>query len=96
MSPVLGFLVNTCWYVWDSAFASIALPLFGLVTIAAVNAKIDVIPNNNVDGEDDQDLAIVVLSISTGSVPMYIALITTIMAILGTGFYLIYKYVVKK
>jgi len=57
---------------------------------------IDSIPNNNVDGEDDQDLAIVVLSISTGSVPMYIALITTIMAILGTGFYLIYKYVVKK
>ena len=57
---------------------------------------IDSTPDNNKDGEDDQDLAIVVLSISTGSTPMYIALITFITALLGTGFYMIYKYVVKK
>ena len=57
---------------------------------------IDSTPDNNKDGEDDQDLAIVVLSLSTGSTPMYIALITFITALLGTGFYMIYKYVVKK
>ena len=57
---------------------------------------IDSTPNNNKDGEDDQDEAIVVLSITTGSTPVYIALITTIIAILVAGFYLIYKYVVKK
>ncbi|MGN1331115.1 MAG: hypothetical protein ACI4VN_07290, partial [Clostridia bacterium] len=57
---------------------------------------IDSTPDNNKDGEDDQDEAIVVLSISTGSAPLYIALITIITAILGTGCYLIYKYVVKK
>ena len=57
---------------------------------------IDSTPDNNKDGEDDQDLAIVVLSISTGSTPMYIALITFITALLGAGFYMIYKYVVKK
>ena len=57
---------------------------------------IDSTPNNNKDGEDDQDLAIVVLSITTGSAPMYIALTTIIVAILGAGLYLIYKHVVKK
>ena len=57
---------------------------------------IDSTPDNNKDGEDDQDLAIVVLSISTGSTPMYIALITFITALLGTGFYMIYKYVIKE
>jgi len=57
---------------------------------------IDSTPNNNKDGEDDQDSAIVVLSINTGSAPLYIVLITTITAILGAGFYLIYKYVIKK
>ena len=57
---------------------------------------IDSTPDNNKDGEDDQDLAIVVLSISTGSTPMYIALITFIIGLLGAGFYMIYKHVVKK
>ena len=57
---------------------------------------IDSTPDNNKDGEDDQDLAIVVLSISTGSAPMYIALITFITALLGVGSYMIYKYVIKE
>ncbi len=57
---------------------------------------IDSTPGNNKDGEDDQDEAIVVLSIKTGSAPVYIVLITIVTAILGTGFYLIYKYVVKR
>ncbi len=57
---------------------------------------IDSTPGNNVDGEDDQDNAIVVLSIKTGSAPLYITLITIVTAIMGTGLYLIYKYVVKK
>ena len=56
---------------------------------------LDSTPNNNKDGEDDQDQAIVVLSLTTGSAPMYIALTTIIVAILGAGFYLIYKHVVK-
>ena len=56
---------------------------------------IDSKPNNNIEGEDDQDNAIVVLSINTGSAPIYITLIITIMAILGTGSYLIWKYVLK-
>lgn len=57
---------------------------------------IDSTPGNNVDGEDDQDNAIVVLSIKTGSSPLYITLITLVTAIMGTGLYLIYKYVIKK
>ena len=57
---------------------------------------IDSTPNNNKDGEDDQDQAIAVLSITTGSAPLYIALTTIIVAILGAGLYLIYKHVVKK
>ena len=57
---------------------------------------LDSTPNNNKDGEDDQDEAITVLSLTTGSAPLYIALTTIIIAILGAGLYLIYKYVVKK
>ena len=57
---------------------------------------IDSTPDNNIDGEDDQDEAIVLLSINTGSAPLYITLITIITAILGTGAYLIYNKVIKK
>ena len=57
---------------------------------------VDSTPNNNKDGEDDQDSAIVVLSIQTGSVQTYIILIITILGIFAIGFYLIYKYVVKR
>lgn len=57
---------------------------------------IDSTPDNNKDGEDDQDEALVLLSINTGSAPLYITLITIITAILGAGIYLIYNKVIKK
>lgn len=54
---------------------------------------IDSTPNNQKAGEDDIDTADVFLSISTGSAPTYIALSTTVLAILGTGIILIKKFV---
>ena len=54
---------------------------------------IDSTPDNNIDGEDDQDTAPVILSITTGSAPTYIVLTITIMTILATGCYAIKKYV---
>ena len=54
---------------------------------------IDSTPDNKKDGEDDIDDAPVILSISTGSAPVYIILTTTVLAILGTGIVLIKKYV---
>ena len=54
---------------------------------------IDSTPDNFKDGEDDQDDAPVILSISTGDEPIYIVLSTTVMAILVTGIVLIKKYV---
>ena len=54
---------------------------------------IDSTPDNFKDGEDDQDDAPVILSISTGEEPVYIVLSTTVMAILVTGIVLIKKYV---
>ena len=57
---------------------------------------IDSVPDNNKDGEDDQDEAIVVLSLVTGSARVYIVLTITIMVILASGFYLINKYVIQR
>ena len=54
---------------------------------------IDSTPDNNIDGEDDQDTAPVILSITTGSAPTYIVLTITIMTILSTGCYAIKKFV---
>ena len=54
---------------------------------------IDSTPNNRVPGEDDIDSAEVFLGISTGTAPTYIALTTTILAIMTTGVILIKKYV---
>ena len=54
---------------------------------------VDSTPNNNKEGEDDQDNAIVVLTITTGASPIYMTLITTVIAMIGTGIYLIKKYV---
>lgn len=54
---------------------------------------IDSTPDNFKEGEDDQDDAPVILSISTGEEPVYIVLSTTVMAILVTGIVLIKKYV---
>ena len=59
---------------------------------------IDSTPNNKIEGEDDQDLAIVVLSLSTGSNPMYIIIGISILTLIGTGIacYAIYNNVIKK
>lgn len=54
---------------------------------------IDSTPNNQKKGEDDIDTADVFLSISTGTAPTYIALSTTVLAILATGIILIKKFV---
>lgn len=54
---------------------------------------IDSIPNNQKEGEDDIDDAPVMLTVKTGSEPTYIALTTIIFAMLGTGIFLIKKYV---
>ena len=54
---------------------------------------IDSTPNNRKDGEDDIDNAEVFLAISTGTAPTYIALTTTVIAIMATGVALIKKYV---
>ena len=54
---------------------------------------IDSTPDNNKDGEDDQDTAPVILSITTGSAPKYIVLSIIIMTILSTGCYSIKRFV---
>ena len=54
---------------------------------------IDSTPDNNIDGEDDQDTAPVILSITTGSTPTYIVLTISIMTIMATGLYSIKKFV---
>ena len=54
---------------------------------------IDSTPDNNKDGEDDQDTAPVVLSISTGATPTNIILTITVATIMATGIYAIKKYV---
>ena len=54
---------------------------------------VDSTPNNNKDGEDDQDNAIVVLAITTGSTPIFMTLIVTLVSMIGTGVYLIKIYV---
>ena len=54
---------------------------------------IDSTPNNRVLDEDDIDNAPVVVTISTGTVPTYITLTTTVLVIMATGIILIKKYV---
>lgn len=56
---------------------------------------IDSTPDNKVETEDDQDDALVILSIKTGSTQIYIILILTILAVLSVGGFTIYKYVYK-
>ena len=55
---------------------------------------IDSTPNNKKEGEDDIDDAPVVLTVVTGRIPMYIAIITGITFIIGAGAFMIKKYVV--
>ena len=54
---------------------------------------IDSTPNNKVMTEDDIDTAPVVLSVSTGSEPVYVILPMTVLGILAVGIVLIKKYV---
>lgn len=54
---------------------------------------IDSTPNNKVPDEDDIDDATVLLSIKTGSEPMYLSLAATSLVILGVGIIFIKKYV---
>ena len=54
---------------------------------------IDSTPDNNEDGEDDQDDAPVVLSVSTGIGTTHTILIITITTIMSTGVYAIKKFV---
>ena len=56
---------------------------------------IDSVPGNNKPGEDDIDSADVMLAISTGTAPTYIALTMTVLAILTTGIVLIKKHVLQ-
>ena len=56
---------------------------------------IDSTPDNQKDGEDDQDEAPVILSISTGGTQVYIILTITILAILSCGIFGIKKYVLS-
>lgn len=55
---------------------------------------IDSTPNNQVEGEDDQDDAPVILSLQTGTTGQYIILTMSILAIMATGIALIRKYVI--
>ena len=54
---------------------------------------IDSTPNNKKEGEDDIDDAPVALTVVAGSRPQYIALISSVLAIIGTGITLIMKFV---
>ena len=54
---------------------------------------IDSTPGNLVAGEDDQDNAPVMISISTGNAPTYVILSAAVVAIIGTGAIMIKKYV---
>ena len=56
---------------------------------------IDSTPNNQVDGEDDQDNAPVILTIKTGETTIYTGVIIASIAIIGLGVFCIKKYVLK-
>ena len=54
---------------------------------------IDSTPDNNVPEEDDQDIAPVLLSIKTGTDPIHVVLVITIITMLGAGIYAIKRFV---
>lgn len=54
---------------------------------------IDSVPNNLIPQEDDQDLALVMLAIKTGTETMYIGITIISIIIIGSSAYLIKKYV---
>ena len=55
----------------------------------------DSTPDNRKEGEDDIDIAKVILSITTGASKTYFILATSLLAIIGTGIVLIKKYVIE-
>ena len=65
------------------------------------NAKdIDSVPDNKKDPyekeqEDDDDFALVILSLKTGKGATYTILITTVISVLAVGIYLIKRYVLN-
>ncbi|MCI8546553.1 MAG: DUF11 domain-containing protein [Clostridia bacterium] len=102
------YLKNTLLKPGESATVEIALRWkksstnLGMKTnVAEISADyneyntpdIDSVPNNRKDGEDDQDDAPVILSISTGGTQIYIILIMGTISILACGMYAIKKYV---
>ena len=54
----------------------------------------DSTPNNQKEGEDDIDIAEVMLVISTGTAKTYFKLILILLGIIATGIFLIKKYVI--
>ena len=55
----------------------------------------DSTPDNKKEGEDDIDIAKVILAITTGTTKTYFVLATSLLAIIGTGIVLIKKYVIE-
>ena len=55
----------------------------------------DSTPDNKKEGEDDIDIAKVILSVTTGTTKTYFSLALGLIAIIGTGIVLIKKYVIE-
>ena len=53
----------------------------------------DSTPDNRKEGEDDIDIAKVILAITTGTAKTYFMLITGLLVVVGVGIILIKKYV---
>ena len=57
------------------------------------HGKCERIKDNRKEGEDDIDIAKVILSITTGTAKTYFMLITGLLVVVGVGIILIKKYV---
>ena len=55
----------------------------------------DSTPDNRKEGEDDIDIAKVILAISTGTTKTYFMLTTGLLLVVGVGIALIKKYVIE-
>ena len=56
---------------------------------------IDSTPGNNSSNEDDYSIANVVVGVKTGQTVIYVLLTTVVLAIIGTGVYVINKKILK-
>ena len=56
---------------------------------------IDSTPGNNASNEDDYSIANVVVGVKTGQTVIYVLLTTVVLAIIGTGVYVINKKILK-